>query len=110
MLKRLRWLSACLLVVAAPVQAQSTPKAWRLAFLGFEPLPASHAQAFADGLKSFGYVEGSNLVIERRMTGGVNERATALAARRLGIEVYRAAVREPADYDAALKSLAAGAQ
>jgi putative ABC transport system substrate-binding protein len=39
---------------------------------------------------------------------GVLEAPAGEAARRLGIEVYRAAVREPADYDAALKSLAAG--
>jgi putative ABC transport system substrate-binding protein len=48
-----------------------------------QPLPESHAyeEAFRQGLRALGYVEGQNLVLEYRYAEGSTERLPALAAK-----------------------------
>src|SRR5258708_33960280 len=84
--------------------------AWPLAARALQPgkLPlvgvlvsASPPHPFADalrrGLQTLGYVEGENIAIEWRYTGGRSDRAAALAAElvQLGVdEIGRASCRE----------------
>lgn len=55
-----------------PVEAQPAGKVWRIGWLGLNPpTPQTQPliQAFVDELRDHGYVEGQNLVIERRYPG-----------------------------------------
>src|SRR5437763_5686234 len=58
---------------------QSSRRIIRLGYLGAGS-PEDYWQALAAGLKELGYVEGSNLVIERRWAGNEDARMPALAA------------------------------
>ena len=69
--RRLFLASAGTLVFAHQTRAQ-TPKVWRIGFL--TPLAprddAKYWQAFREGLRALGYVEGQNIVIEKRLAEG----------------------------------------
>jgi len=86
-------LVALILVVAAPlVSAAQTPaRPWRIGFLGTVPLTSADAArnwaAFEQALKERGYVEGRNVVFERRFSDGRIERFPALAAELAGRDV-----------------------
>jgi putative ABC transport system substrate-binding protein len=73
-------------VVAAPLVANARPpaKVFRIGLLGGSTPTspeASHVWAgFFEGLRELGYVEGQNVVIERRFYGDSIERLPALAA------------------------------
>jgi ABC-type uncharacterized transport system substrate-binding protein len=75
-------------ILAAPVPShgQQPAKVYRIGYLGpGPPIPESPTRvrswaAFLEGLRERGYIEGQNLVIERRYTGGQDERAFSLAA------------------------------
>jgi len=64
--------------------AQPQPKGARIGFLYFgsrqSALDAGRYDAFVQGMRELGYVEGTNLVIEARFADGKNERLPALAA------------------------------
>jgi putative ABC transport system substrate-binding protein len=71
--------------------AQQQPKIARIGFLGSSP-PArveTHVQAFRQGLRELGYVEGQNVVIEYRYAEGKFERLPTLADElvRLNVDV-----------------------
>jgi putative ABC transport system substrate-binding protein len=83
-------------VLAAPLAAEAQPaKVARIGYLS--PLSASadstHSEAFRQGLRDLGYVEGQNAVIEARYADGKFERLPDLAAEivRLKVEVIVAA-------------------
>jgi ABC-type uncharacterized transport system substrate-binding protein len=84
---RITTIVAALLLVVAPLAsslgAQPTGKVWRIGFLSLnsdiEPYKRWHA-AFREGLRTLGYVEGDNVVIEERYAGGQVERLSTLAA------------------------------
>jgi len=62
-------------------EAQQAAKVARIGWLGGDPNRFPHLRAaFLEGLRDLGYVEGRNLVIESRYTGGSPERAPAAAA------------------------------
>jgi putative tryptophan/tyrosine transport system substrate-binding protein len=67
-----------------PAIGQSPGKVWRLGFLstGSQPAPgvADPADAFWQRLRELGYVEGANLVVERRFAEAKLERLPDLAA------------------------------
>ena len=70
-----------LLLAPVPVHAQTTGKTYRIGFLGItKPTPATQHlwDAFLEGLRDHGYVEGRNLVIERRFSEGREDRVPAL--------------------------------
>jgi len=64
--------------------AQQTTGMWRIGFLGnaaaSDPAAARIYEAFRLALQERGYVEGKNLVVERRFAEGRDERFPALAA------------------------------
>jgi putative tryptophan/tyrosine transport system substrate-binding protein len=71
--------------------AQQPKKVPRIGFLGFTSLSAIAAriEAFQQGLREFGYVEGKNIVVEYRSAEGELDRLPELAAElvRLKVEV-----------------------
>jgi putative ABC transport system substrate-binding protein len=71
------------LSVAAPSSlAQSSGKIYRVGFIVTSAREtAGHlSTAFTEGLKDLGYVEGKNVVVERRFAGGKQEQLASLAA------------------------------
>ena len=72
-------------------RAQQPKKVPRIGFLGFTSLSAIAAriEAFRQGLREFGYVEGKNVVVEYRSAEGELDHLPALAAElvRLKVEV-----------------------
>jgi putative ABC transport system substrate-binding protein len=78
---------ATLCLLATPLAAQRPPpatgKTARIGLLFFSSFPVSPDppfDAFMQGLRDLGYVEGQNLVMEGRSAGGHAERLPALAA------------------------------
>jgi hypothetical protein len=59
-------------VIAAPFAlfAQQSEKVYRIGFLSPRPGIESGEEAFRQGLRNLGYVEGQNIVIEWRFTKG----------------------------------------
>jgi putative ABC transport system substrate-binding protein len=80
-----------LALLAAPLtgHAQQPRKVPRIGFLGAttEAGHRSRVEAFRQGLRALGYVEGENLVIEFRWAEGQYDRLPALAAELVGLKV-----------------------
>ena len=69
-------------------QAQQPPgKAARIGYLSVRAGPAPVDEAFRQGLRDLGYVEGQNIVIEYRYADFQPDRASALAAELVCLEV-----------------------
>jgi putative tryptophan/tyrosine transport system substrate-binding protein len=88
--KLLFWLLiTVLLITAPPTQAQQSPKVPRIGFLGAASLSANSARvdAFRQGLRDLGYIEGKNIVFEYRYADGKLDRLPALAAELVGLKV-----------------------
>ena len=82
-------LSTLLLALSLPVEAQQPAKVPRLGYLVVAPLStvSQRAEAFRQGLRELGYVEGKNIVIEWRSAGGNPERMPTLAAELVQLKV-----------------------
>jgi putative ABC transport system substrate-binding protein len=77
-------------IVVAPfaAEAQQAAKVARIGFLWFNVAPNPHLpEAFLQGLRDLGYVEGRNVVIEYRDAEGKSERLPALAAELVALKV-----------------------
>jgi ABC-type uncharacterized transport system substrate-binding protein len=70
-------------------RAQQAGKIYRIGFLANDPaIPTQPAgQAFLDGLREGGFIEGKNIVIERRFAEGRLDRYADLVAELLRLEV-----------------------
>jgi len=90
-MQRRRFLMAgVLLVVPALVAAQpAEQRTWRIGFLSSASPKsvASRVEAFKQGLRDLGYVEGRNLAIEYRWTEGKDARLAELAAELVALKV-----------------------
>ena len=77
--------------IAWPLAARAQPagKIYRIGFLANDPtIPAQPAgQAFLDGLRESGFVEGKNIIIERRFAEGRLDRYADLVAELIRLEV-----------------------
>jgi putative ABC transport system substrate-binding protein len=77
--------------VAYPLtaRAQQPGKVYRIGFLANDPtIPQQPAgQAFLDGLREGGFVEGKNVVVERRFAEGKFDRYSELAAELVRLDV-----------------------
>ena len=69
-------------LLAAPLaaQAQQAGKVFRVGVLSLGVASTPYQQAFREGLREFGYVEGQNLLVEFRGADGREEKLTELAA------------------------------
>src|SRR5262245_9193504 len=87
---RLVTLALGLLVAPLMAEAQPAPRLWRVAFLGAEsPATSGHfLDAFRQGLRNRGYVEGQTITIEARWAEGRHERFPALVAELVRLHVH----------------------
>jgi putative ABC transport system substrate-binding protein len=79
-----------LTLLAAPLVTETQPagKVYRIAYLGSTPPTSQSAwDGFLQGLRDHGWIDGQNIVIERRFTGGRPERFPELIAEVLQIPV-----------------------
>jgi len=84
------WLfTALLLAFAGVAEAQQPPKIRKIGWLSSSPLSATpeRIEAFRQGLRELGYVEGKNIVIEWRSGEGKPNREQALAAELVRLKV-----------------------
>jgi putative ABC transport system substrate-binding protein len=82
-------LGAIFLTLSCPAEAQQPGKIPRIGFLGLTSPSANAAriEAFRQGLRELGYVEGKNIVIEWRHHEGKIDRLPALAAELVHLKV-----------------------
>ena len=82
-------LGTLLFALCDSVDAQQQKKIPRIGFLGATSASANSArlEAFGQGLRELGYVEGKNIVIEYRYADGTPNRLPALAAELVGLNV-----------------------
>ncbi len=69
-----------ILLAPLAVDAQQPSKMYRIGFLSGRSGPSNTDEAFRQGLRDLGYVEGKNIAIEYRWAHGNIERLPALAA------------------------------
>ena len=82
-------LITCVLDAAAMAQAQQSKKIARLGYLAAVSASADapRLEAFRQGLRELGYVEGQNIIIEYRHEADSFERLPALAAELVGLKI-----------------------
>jgi putative ABC transport system substrate-binding protein len=82
-------LGALLLALSVPIEAQQPKKVPRIEYLTAAYLAAIAAriEAFRQGLRELGYVEGKNIIIEWRAADGKPDRLPALAAELVRLKV-----------------------
>jgi len=80
---------AMLFALCFSVEAQQPTKIPRIGYLGGVPPSANEAriEAFGQGLRELGYVEGKNIVIEWRSSEGKTDRLPGLAAELVRLKV-----------------------
>src|SRR5262245_34397410 len=81
-------LALALLVAPLAADAQQPAKAPRIGLLMAHPAGTPpYLEAFYQGLRDLGYIEGQNLVIERRYAEGDDARLPALATELVQLQV-----------------------
>ncbi len=80
-------LVAICLVAIPPTHAQPTATIHRLGILSGGPATARPIEAFRQGLRELGWIEGRNIVIEQRFADGRTDRLPALAAELIALKV-----------------------
>jgi putative ABC transport system substrate-binding protein len=82
-------LCTMLFAVCSPTDAQQPTKIPRIGYLGVNSLNVNpdRREAFRQGLRELGYVEGKNIVIEWRSAEGKQDRLPALAAELVRLKV-----------------------
>jgi len=84
------WLLATvLLTTAPPAEAQQAAKVPRIGYLTGDSLSAitARTEAFRQGLRDLGYIEGKTVVIEWRLADGKADRLSSLAAELVRLKV-----------------------
>lgn len=88
MMRQIFWVPLCALLLAlgVPVEAQQPKKISRVGYLAAVSAAADapRLEAFRQGLRDLGYIEGQNMIIEYRHAGGGFERLPELAAELVG--------------------------
>jgi putative ABC transport system substrate-binding protein len=87
---RRRFVAGLGLLLASPVVAQSQPagKVPRVGYLFYgSPGPSREIDAFRQGLRELGYIEGQSIAVEYRFASGQVERYPALAAELVRLKV-----------------------
>jgi putative tryptophan/tyrosine transport system substrate-binding protein len=89
-----------------PLPGQRPARVPRIGYLGGGATTAELFEAFRQGLREVGYVEGETILIEHRFTDGRPEQAPALAAELVGLDAD-IIVANGAEASAAAKSATA---
>jgi putative ABC transport system substrate-binding protein len=89
MMNRRTFIASAVTVLAPPVVAEAQPpaKVARIGYLAGGPGAPHFREAFLQGLRDLGYVEGRNLVIEYRDAEGKLERLPGLATELVALKV-----------------------
>lgn len=87
-----------LALLAAPLttEAQPAAKVYRIGYVRAETPPPVDIEAFRQGLREYGYVEGTNVVIEYRWADGNEERLRSLVAELIRLKVDLIVASAPA--------------
>ena len=87
-----------LLALSFPAQAQQASKIWRIGYLGLSHPSANtvRIEAFRQGLRELGYVEGKNVLFEWRWAEGKVDRLPELAAELVRLKVDVIVTQGPA--------------
>jgi putative ABC transport system substrate-binding protein len=80
-------LSVLFLALELSTEAQQPKKVPRIAYLSSSPIISANTEAFQQGLRDLGYIEGKNIVIEWRFAEGNRDRLRALAAELVRLKV-----------------------
>jgi putative ABC transport system substrate-binding protein len=80
-------LCAVLFALCSSAQAQQAGKIFRIGYLGSVSVDLARIEAFRQGLRELGYVEGKNIVIEVRSPEGKPERLASFAAELVRLKV-----------------------
>lgn len=97
-------------ILAAPLAADSQPpkKVPRIGILSgaLATFPSLRLEVFLQGPRDLGYVEGQNILIERRLAGGKLERLPDLAADlvRLQVDIQSLEVQRPDSFESAFRA------
>jgi putative ABC transport system substrate-binding protein len=91
-------MAVALALLAAPLAAEAQPvaKVYRIGYVRAETPPPVDIEAFRQGLREHGYVEGTNVVIEYRWADGNEERLRSLVAELLRLKVDLIVTSAPA--------------
>ena len=78
------------MALCSPAEAQQAKKVSRIGYLSLgSPSSASpYREAFLQGLRNLGYVEGKNILVEYRYAEGKAERLLDLAAELVRLKVH----------------------
>jgi putative tryptophan/tyrosine transport system substrate-binding protein len=89
---------AALALLATPFTAEAQPvtKVYRIGYVRAETPPPVDIEAFRQGLREHGYVEGTNIVIEYRWADGNEERLRSLVAELIRLKVDLIVASAPA--------------
>ncbi len=80
-------LSFCVLAAPFVMEAQQAGRVYRIGVLSPRSSPPGPLEAFREGLRDLGYVEGRTVVIEWRFAEGKNERLPSLAEELVRLKV-----------------------
>jgi len=75
----IRQLATLFLSTASLAQAQQPKKIWRIGYLSLSAKPSARDEAFVQGLRDLGWVDGQNISIEYRWASNKAENLAALA-------------------------------
>jgi len=87
-------LGALFFAFCLPAQAQQAKKVPRIGYLGSGSRSSVDVEAFQQGLRDLGYIEGQNVIFEYRSSEGVAERLPNLAAGRTTATLHFRVSRE----------------
>jgi putative tryptophan/tyrosine transport system substrate-binding protein len=91
-------LSAMLFAVCLPVQAQQQKRIPRMGYLsgtGDPQAPGHQVEAFRQGLRDLGYIEGKNILVNYRYIEGMSDRTPSLVTELLKLRVDAIVVTNP---------------
>lgn len=97
-------LAAVILSSIHLAEAQQTKKPPRIGFLCAMSGPSPHTEGFLQGLGDLGYIEGKNIAIEYRFTGGRTDPFPELAAELVRLKVDVLVVASPAAIRPAMRA------
>jgi putative ABC transport system substrate-binding protein len=88
--------TVAILTAVLGAEAQPAAKVYRIGYVRAETPPAVDIEAFREGLRDHGYVEGTNVVVEYRWADGNEERLRSLVAELLRLKVDLIVTSAPA--------------